>query len=486
VNLALRKNLDLEIQRTDNQTALESLLASKALFIPTVQADFSTSEYNSPSTSILDGATDDTDTEQKVRFSKSRTMSLAISEQLPLGGSVSAKINYDRSDTNSTFSTVNPYLNADVNLSLNQPLLKGFGLLATKRQIILNRNSLKSSEWQVRQAILDVVYQTEEAYWNLVYAHQNLDAQQQSLQRSREFLEQNELKVKVGAAAPIDILEARAEVARYESTVLQAELELQTAEDNLRKILNLSQSGDRFQPTDVPSDEEVLPQRAEWLQEALEHRPDIRQAQLALESQNVEVRFARNQALPELNLKVSLGATGIGGTQKIYGPPPADDPFGERPVLGEVDRTYWKALEDALKRRYPNHSISLQLKIPVSFAKEKAELAQARIALKKRILELARVENTIHNEVGELVKELETQKKLMEADRVRVRLEEEKVRAEEKKLSVGLSTNYDLLTKQRDFASAQTSALSSAIGYAKAKAKVNRVLGRTQEEIVVK
>ena len=106
-------------------------------------------------------------------------------------------------------------------------------------------------------------------------------------------------------------------------------------------------------------------------------------------------------------------------------------------------------------------------------------MAQARINMKRALLSLKNVENTVHSEVKEVIKELEANVKLVEADRIALELQGERLKAEEKRLSVGLSTNFVVLDYQRQYASAQTQALRSVIDYTMTLARINRILART-------
>ncbi len=219
------------------------------------------------------------------------------------------------------------------------------------------------------------------------------------------------------------------------------------------------------------------------LLEALNNRPDIRRAKLDLKNNNIRVKYARNQLLPDLQLTASYYTTGQGGDQLIYGP---GDIFSPREVIGVITKDMWETLNDAVSNIYKNFSISLSLSLPLSFKKERAELAQARLNMKSAYLSLKKVESDIYAEVKEVVKELETNLKLVDSNKISLKLEEMKLKAEEKKLSVGLSTNYQVLNYQRDYVTAQTNKLKSIIDYKLSIAKINKVLANTFESYNIK
>jgi outer membrane protein TolC len=456
------------------------LKINKAIFIPTFEITGNALETNEPSTGFLSGSADIVTFERKA-------LTLKVSQQLPLGGIASFQLENRRTVTNNKFADINPSLNSIATLTLTQPLLKGFGLTTTKREIYIATNNLKIAKHQFKENIINLVYQVEEAYWNLVFAYQNLEATKMALQRAMDLLRQNEIKVKVGSAAPIEILTAKAEVARNESLLIQAEKTIQTAEETLKKILNMSKESDTLIPSDQPEVKKTGVDFNAFLLEGLKNRPDIERAKLDLANYKIRVKYSRNQMLPDLQLIATYYTTGQGGVFFDYLKSPVDPDFNIETDFAEVgQRSVWGSMDDVFSNLYRNYNITLRLQIPLIFKKEKAELAQAKINLKRSLLNLKNIENTIHSEVREVIKELEANAKLVEADRIALELQGQRLRAEEKRLNVGLSTNFIVLDYQRQYANAETQALRSVIDYNMTLAKINRTLARTLKAYDIK
>jgi outer membrane protein TolC len=471
---ALKNNLDLQVQKKNTEYASRTQQVNKSIFIPNFNMEFYNEETNAPSTDALSGA--------DVRTRERISLNVGLSQRVPLGGTLSFNLYNLRYKDNSRFATVNPYLYSQGTLNLTQPLLKNFGTLATNYQIYLSVNNHKISQSQLKQTVIDLVYNIESAYWELVYAHQNLGATRMALERSKDLLKQNEIKVKVGTAAPIEILSSKAEVARNESALIAAEQTIQTREEALKRILNMSKEAFSLMPTDSPEIKPIPVDFNNFLMEALNNRMDIQQAKLNLENYNIGVKYFRNQLLPDLQLIAEYYTLGQGGEQIILAEgasllDPNFDPATD--IIGTVSRDIWASMRDTFKNLYKNYSVRLQLKMPIIWSKEKAELTQAKITLKRGLLELKNVENTVYSEVKEVIKELDGNRKLVEADKIALELAEETLKAEEKKLSVGLSTNFEVLQYQQQYAAAQTQLLRSTINYALTQAKIKRILNRT-------
>lgn len=471
---ALKNNLDLQIQMSDAELSRQTLRINKAIFIPALELNGSTEESNEPSADFLSGT--------DISKSNVMDMTMSLNQQLPIGGTVRFQLYNRKYTTNNARASVNPYLRSYAQLSLNQPLLKNFGLTATKREIYIASNNLKMAKHQLRQNIITLVYNVEDAYWNLVLAHQSYEATQMALKRARDLLKQNEIRVKVGSAAPIEILNAKADVARNESALIQAERNIQTREENLKRILNISKETATLLPSDRPEIKKMAVDFNEFLAEGLNNRPDMERAKLDLENFKIGVRYAKNQMLPELNVLAFYYTTGRGGD--VFAPKPGTDPFSpdfdpETDLELAARLTIWDSLDEVFSNIYKNYGITLNLRIPIGFAREKAMLAQAKINMKRSLLTLKNTENTVYSEIKEVIKELEANAKLVEADRIALELQEQRLKAEEKRLSVGLSTNFIVLDYQRQYADAQTQALRSVIEYTMTRARINRTLART-------
>lgn len=466
IEQALKNNLDLQIEMSNPEIAQALLDKSGAIFIPTLGVDLSYSKASSPADSVLIG--------RDVELSNQGILNLALAQKIALGGNVQLSLNNLSKTSNSLGATFSPFSSSSIGFSLSQPLLKNFGLTATKRNIYIARNNKNISIFALKQQVIDLIYQTEEAYWNLVYSHQNMAVKEKSLQLAKDLLKQNEIQVRVGVSAPMDILTAQAEVAARESETLQARSQIQTYEENLRRILNMSQMPEAIIPEDQPLFSPVQADLNGFLQTALEKRPDIEQVRLELKSKNIDVRYYRNQLLPDMELVASYRTSGAGGT-------PQSANFEEF-NMGRIGGGLDEALREALKNLNRNYYVALQLSLPLNNRSARADLLQARLNLEQSLLLLKKTESTIYSEVRQIIMDLETNAKIVEANRISRELAEQKLVAEQKKLAVGLSTNYLVLQYQRDFSNAQISELKSLIDYSLALSRVNKVLGTTLEK----
>ncbi len=364
-------------------------------------------------------------------------------------------------------------------MGFTQPLLRDFGFKVSKKEILIARNNLDMSLNQLQSVLIDTIYLVQEAYWNLVFSIENYKVKSQSLQLARDLLAKNRKEVEFGKLAPIEILNAEAEVASREADILQAEVQIKRSEDLLRNLINLGEeeSQKRIIPVDKPEFIEREVSMDDALKLAMEKRPDLKMKMKDIETRELNLSVAKNQLLPGLNLSFSYWSPGISGDRVIY--------LDGNPFLGKIGvekGSPGDSLRDSLKLIYNNWNVGLTLSIPLSNFLSKADYVRAKIEAEKSRLELKDSEKQIFLEIKNAVREIESNAKRAQAYRVARELAEKRLEAEEKKLNVGLTTNYFVLQYQEELANARSMELKSVVDYNLAWAKLDRATGISLEK----
>ena len=107
-------------------------------------------------------------------------------------------------------------------LQLRQPVLKNFWIDSTRLNISINKRNLRISELDLRSSVMTVVTGVEQAYYNLIFAFENVKVQEKALELALRLQEENKKKVEVGALAPLDEKQAEAQVAQSRADLLSA------------------------------------------------------------------------------------------------------------------------------------------------------------------------------------------------------------------------------------------------------------------------
>ena len=154
---------------------------------------------------------------------------------LPSGTSFTVGFNTLKSVSNSGFQTFNPTITSNMSVSFTQPLIKNRGVYVNRLPITSARSRLRLTEYVFRDAVLQLMQNAENAYWDLVQARDFLAVQEKALALADAALKRSELELKLGAMSPLDIFNPQQNFATAEIGVVQARYLLQQREDALRK-----------------------------------------------------------------------------------------------------------------------------------------------------------------------------------------------------------------------------------------------------------
>ena len=459
VALALEQNIDLQVDRIDPQVQDYSISVARSGWTPVLFSSVQTRNQTNPPQDIFGGA--ETITDERL------TSQLGVQQLLPFGGaSYSASWNSGRIATNNVFSSFNPQLNSSVAFNYTQPLLRNFTIDATRQQVLVSRKNREISEVQLQQSIAVTTRNVKNAYWDLVYANNNLAVQRQSLELAQRSFRDNRARVEIGTMAPLDIVQAEAEVAQREEGVILAEAAISRAEDRLRALISNPVDQPEFwntklEPSDPPSFQPVSVDVEAAVRNALASRTDLSATRKQIESNDIAIRYFRNQSLPDVNALVNYSAIGLAGTQFEFGPgfPPS--------VLGQTQRGYFGALGDAFASDFPTWSLQLQVNYPIGPSNAETNLARARLQNTQAQKQLQGSELQVTTQVRDLARNVQTNSKRIEATRASRALAEKRLEAEEKKFQAGMTSSFLVIQAQRDLSQARNNELLATIDYLK-------------------
>src|SRR6266571_9502463 len=333
VKRALENNADIAVERYNPESSREGVRLTEGYYDPFLSSSLNKKKSTSPQSNAFAGVTKVTNTTD--------TWNFGLNQAIPTGGAFSLTFNNNKQDTNSIFSTFNPTYNSFLSVALSQPLLKNLKIDAARQQIRLAKKSAEISDLQFRQTVISTVASVKQSYYDLLYAIDNLEAARKSLALAQKLLNENQIRVKVGTMAPLDVVSAQSEVASREADVITAENQLVDAEDALKRAIFPANDAAtwalRIIPRDRPTAEPYPVDLDRAIRTAIEQRTDVLAARKGLERNEISLQYARNQSLPQLDLVASYGGAGSGGTELKR-----DVPGG--PVVSTVPGGYGDAL----------------------------------------------------------------------------------------------------------------------------------------------
>jgi outer membrane protein TolC len=386
---------------------------------------------------------------------------------LPWGASYNAQWISGRITTNNDYNPFSPQLNSTFAANYSQPLMRNFKIDAARQQYLVSRKNREISDVQLVEAVAQTGRNVRNAYWDLVYARSNLDVQRQSLALASQSLRDNRSRVEIGTMAPIDIIEAQAEVARREESVILAEASISRAEDRLRALISNPSQPDfwtmRIEPSDVASFTPVNVDVDAAVRNALDKRTDISASQKRIEANDISIRYLRNQSLPDVTANLNYSALGLGGTRRQLQVTPGLPPV----ILGTNQRSFTEVLADAFGGAYPTWNFNVQLSYPIGRSNAEANLARARLQNQQSEKQLESQKLTVATQIRDFARLVQTNSKRVEATRSARALSEERLKAEEKKFQAGMTSSFLVFQAQRDLSQARNNELQAIIDYLK-------------------
>ncbi|MGB8909873.1 MAG: TolC family protein [Candidatus Cybelea sp.] len=240
-----------------------------------------------------------------------------VSGQSVNGMQYSASISQIRTYNNTIINTFNPYYQAILNLSATQPLLKNAGMNAVKRQLKLSVITVDSDEAQALVDTSNTIAQVENSYWDLVAAWRSVAIQEAALEQAVEQQQSVVRLARRGGVPAVTAVETQTQVANFQSQVFSA-LQTVSQVQNQLKGLIVSDAGDPIWRANlVPSSPvQQLPNAGDLgaiVALAERRRPEVRQVIDERRAADVDLAYAKNQALPQADLVVQYLSNGFAG-----------------------------------------------------------------------------------------------------------------------------------------------------------------------------
>ncbi len=451
IRLALASNLSIKVDAYSRSIARANLLSAYGQFDPALNFSRSKSEnYSlslaSPDNGFLPPAT----------LVRTDTYALSLGGVMPWG--LSYSIGGSAQNQRGSYNGFNDAFQTFGGIQVTQPLLRGFGFGANLLGVRIARADRAISDWQYRQTVIDTVTNVTVAFSNLVAAHENLRTAQRSRELAAGLIAENEKRFKVGSMSENDVTTARSRMALREEAILYAERAVRDSDNQLRLLMGESSfpNDGPLLAVDPPPPPEVDVQPAADLQKAYTLRPDYQQARLAFNKGRYNEASARNQLLPQVNFVGSYGYSGL------------DQNFAasRRMVADKDNRAY---------------SAGVEVSVPLTFAQGRGAARAARLQVRQTETRLKLIEEEIALGVAAAAGQIETSQKRVAATQAALKLSQQSLDAELKKLRAGASSTFFVLDLQERLAGVENNYYQALADQRRAAAAYEREIGTTLE-----
>ena len=308
IELAVKNNLNLDIARLRPAIAEARLVQAEAAFDAVFFTDVDWAKLDTPQPQgAIPGISGDTQSE-------TLTINSGLRKRLYSGGQLSVETAISREETQPSVFGVPSFYDADALVSLQQPILRGFGADVTRAEILLLENARLREIEQLKETLLDLALSTEQAYWNLVFARARLAIQLRLLERTIE--DRNTLIERRGFdVSPVRITEANSFVELRRAEVIRARALLRQQSDLLKRLINdpgLPVADETLLlPADDPIEAPITFSLLDAVTTAVRYRPELERALLEIRDASIRQRVADNARLPILTLAATVGLNGV-------------------------------------------------------------------------------------------------------------------------------------------------------------------------------
>jgi outer membrane protein len=417
------------------------------------------------------------------------TYNFNYTEGFATGTQLQVAFQNSRQTTGNFFDIYSPVLQSTFTATLTQHVLQGFGWGINRRFIVQAKNDRRISDSAFRYQLLYTINQVENIYWSLVSEYEEVQSKQRALAQSTALEKDNEKQLQIGTMAPLDVVNAKSEVATDQQALIQEENDLEYQQLLMKQAIarNLDDPAVANAPI-VPTDRVSLAETSEesmsvdqLVREADANSPLVEQAILTLRNDEITLKGARNGLLPTLDVAAFYGATGLGGKPSSFCTDQILKLFGSQYTCATLPLTggYGSTLSKLVNSSASNKGIEFTMNIPIRNRPAQAEQARSEIEYRQEEMRLQQLYMQIRMNVTSEQYALTNDRAAVRAAEATEQYDQQSLSAEVKKLHLGASTTANVLQQERTLAGADAQLIAARARYATDRSALEETLATT-------
>jgi outer membrane protein len=440
---ALQRNFDLEIGRYNPLIAKDSIEAAKGGYQPQLSVSGATGEFSTPGSN-----------------SRTSNLRVGVTQELYTGTTLSASSRLDRSSIDPAGTGLNPAYDADLTLSARQSLLRGFGTGVNRANINRAEIGLQRANLDYKATVLDIIQDTENAYYNLAFAREQLNVRNFSYALAQRLFDEAKIRKETGVATNLDVLTAEVGVANARRSVILAEQAVKDRQDALLALIGQFQLDENLGVVRFAEISEATPVFASSYLMAKQNQPDYLSSQAAIEQLKLDLKVAKDDARPDLTVGAALGLSGSNGSGR-------------------------DAFNNALDRDNHSWQVDFAFNYPWGLTSGRARYRQSLATLNREQVRLKQIEQNIEVQVRSAVRSVETNLESVKIATLAAKLSEQQYELEKAKFDAGQSTSRRVLEAQDDLEAARVNELQAKVSLQNAITALHRIEGSSLQRYAV-
>jgi outer membrane protein len=506
VELALRNNKDIEVSRSLVRSAEESLRWAHGFYDPKLKFNrLFFHEVLPVSSSTLGG-------DAGSITAKGSTGGLSLFGLSPKGGGqYEIAYNDSQTQTNVIFATLDKQFKTNLTFSYKQPLLRNREIDEPRRQIEIARKNLSLTDAEFRLSVIETITRVRNLYWEMVYALRNLQIQQDALRAAEEQLAHTRRLVGRGYVAPVDVTQVEVQVSNFREGLFMALERVAKSDSALKNLIVTDIKDPLWNVLIIPSDpvdvKAPIINAEEALNEALAHRPEVQQSDIARAINELNQRFYSNQKRPQVDLVAHYSLDGLAGrvnplasqdpiafsstdlTNRVNelsvlaGLPPLVPPANTATVPPFLVGSYGQSLINLFAGRFPTVRFGVQVELPIFNRQAEAQFAISREEGSQIQTRRQQLDQLIKVDVRTALQSVRTAEARLRASAEARRASEQQYESEVRKYNGGHSTTFLVLDRQVALTNARGVELKCQMDINKGISELERATGRTFQSL---
>lgn len=422
ITFALQNNLNLQSSRDQITNANISLETANSAFGVKIRPEIS-------------GVLQQTDKDVNQNYG------LLISKRLQSGGEFSW-----RTQTRVDESAEESH-RTDLSFSYTQPLLRGRGTLAATQNIISAEHSLRSQSRSLLLAQQQLIVSVASAYYQILRDQMMMEVNQRAVERAKLLQQAADAKLKVGMASKMDVFRAELQVLTAENGLVDAQESFQNTKQRFNLLLGADVMTE-FRLTSPLEYEPMNVDRESLVRQAAQNRVELQDAQDNVTNAEQQVRIARQNLYPPLDVSVHYTFRGEGDSLK---------------KSADLDDSFW--------------GVEVNSSFNLDFASDRAAYQQAQLALNGTLRTFQSMQQEITLEVLQTINAVLQAQARVELQRQSVTQAEQQLELSELRYKKGLSDNLDVIDAEEAVITAKTNYYSTIVQHLIAKLRLKQVTG---------
>ncbi|HUE44589.1 MAG TPA: TolC family protein [Candidatus Sulfotelmatobacter sp.] len=534
VELALENNMDIAVARYQPWLADTDVLATKGggtpqgtngaeIFFSTANVPFLAldpsltgsvgfADVSTPINNPFISGTGTASNQLTGLISHSAQYNWTYTQGFTSGTSLTAVWDNTRSSSSAAANLFNPSVQSSLTITFQQQLLNGFGFAQNRRNILIAKNNRKLADYEFAQQAITTVTNAINAYWELVYARENVKVQEQAVTVSTKFYSDNKKQLEIGTMAPLDVTRAESELATDRQNLIVAQTVQLTDEQTLKNAIVRDPLASTVANVEiVPLDHPNPPQAVEAatfeeaVKEAFGKRPDLQVQAINVTNAGIDAKANLQALRPTASLFAEYQSNGLAGNSPITtgtsttagapvvgadGAPITVLDMADMPVEiftpnttavtnGVTKQGFGTAQSQIFHNDFPSYIVGLNLTLPIRNRVAQASYQRATLNQRQIEAQLQQMKNAAVLDVRNAFIALTQDRAQVQSASKARELQQQTFDAEQKRYQLGASTVYNVILTQRDLISAQGNELRALANLVEAKANYERAVGRT-------